>query len=408
MERKFGKLILKVTDQSEEEFVLTQTISTIGSAETNDIVIKRAKVSRAHARIECTEAGCTIFDLESAKGILVNNQLVQQVNLTSGDVIQLGEAELLFEAMDGAASSDATILDDAVFAGDRTDEAPKPKTTSAAGLSALVELQPKGNQPPFFCVAGRYSDVPLLGTLASHLGPEQPFYALQPPKPADGPPLLANLEALVSHYVDQIIGKQAQGPYFVGGYNVGGLIAFEVAQHLQTGGREVALVVLIDTPFLVNNPLPYWGYRSANNLKQTGDKLFEPLHSWVQSNLVPKLERPLQEMRGALKNRWPQSIDRVVERLEEDYQTMQETLGDEGYETTVQVLQRYQPKSYPGQAALFLAEESLVRYSGALWGWHSVVANGLRVYTVPGSYINILKEPHVLTLANQLTACLAS
>ena len=97
-----------------------------------------------------------------------------------------------------------------------------------------------------------------------------------------------------------------------------------------------------------------------------------------------------------------------VERLEEDYQTVQETLGDEGYETTVQMLQRYKPKPYPGQAALFLAEESLVRYSGALWGWHNVVANGLKVVTVPGSYINILKEPHVQTLAKQLAACLVS
>ncbi|MCB0191361.1 MAG: FHA domain-containing protein [Anaerolineae bacterium] len=408
MERKFGKVTLNVTDQPQQEFILTQSITTIGSAETNDIPIKRAKVARAHARIECTEAGCTIFDLESSQGTKVNNQAVQKVNLANGDIINLGEAVLIFEAVTEADASDATVLDEAVFADDSSEKAPEPEAASVTKRDTLVELQAGGNKTPFFCVVGRYADVALLQTLAHHIGPDQPFYALQPPQSADMSPQFTDIDALVAHYADQIIGKQAKGPYFVGGYNVGGLVAFEMAQQLRAGGRDVAQVVLIDTPYLVNNPLPYWGYRSATTVKQTGDKLFEPLHSWVQSNIAPKVTGPLQEMRSTLQSRWTQQVERVVERLEEDYQTMQETLGDEGYETTVQLLQRYEPKSYSGQATLFLAEESLVRYSGALWGWHNVVANGLKVVTVPGSYINILKEPHVQTLAKQLAACLVS
>lgn len=408
MEKEFGKLILRIANEPNQEFSLTQAVTTLGSADTNDIVIKRAQVSRAHARIECTDAGCVIFDLESAKGILVNNRTVQQVNLASGDVIKLGEAELLFEALTGPDTSDATILDAAVFAEDQAGQASQPEATMPTERNALVELQAGGSKTPFFCVTGRYGDVTTFKTLARYLGPEQPFYALQPPKPANGSPSLTNLDALVTHYMDQISGKQAQGPYFVGGYNVGGLVAFEVAQQLQASGRNVALVALIDTPYLIKNPLPYWGYRSANTMKQTGDKLFEPLHNWVQANIASRLTEPLKEMRGTLKGRWPQPVEWVVERMEEDYQTVHETLGDEGYETTTRVLQRYRPKPYSGQVALFLAEVSLVRYSGALWGWPSVVANGLKVYTVPGSYVSILKEPNVQILAQHLTACLAS
>ena len=207
MERNFGKLIVKVTDEPEEEFVLTQTITTIGSAETNDIPIKRAKLSRAHARIECTEAGCTLFDLESSQGTIVNNQAVQQVNLATGDVIRMGEAELRFESSAAPDSSDATILDAAILADEPPQQASETEPASPQKeMDALYTVQAGKGQTPFFCVVGRYSDVGILKTLADHMKSEQPIYALQPPKPADGPPLLTNLDALVAHYIDQITG----------------------------------------------------------------------------------------------------------------------------------------------------------------------------------------------------------
>ncbi|HEX9922771.1 MAG TPA: thioesterase domain-containing protein [Anaerolineae bacterium] len=409
MTENFGKLILIGADKSEQEFSLTQPVTTIGSAETNDIALKQAKLSRAHARIECSETGCAIFDLESTKGTQVNNRGVKQSNLVSGDVIMLGDAELRFESSSAAADTDATILDAAIFAngGDaEQEEAAEP--APAQPMDALVEIQAGSGNQAFFCVAARYSDVPLFRNVAHHLGPKQPFYALQPPRPAGGSPAPTNMEALAAHYVDEIRRTQPKGPYRIGGYNVGGLVAYEIAQQLQAGGVEVALLALIDTPCLDRNPLPYWTYRSTLTINQAGDTLFQPLWNLVPSTVTQQIGKSAEAVRDALRsNRLPQFVGQVVQQVEEDFETVQETLGDEGYEATAKVIQRYKPKTYSGRATLFLAAQSLVRYSDALWRWHSLVPNGLDVHTIPGGYISILKEPQVQRLAAQLKACLA-
>ena len=45
--------------------------------------------------------------------------------------------------------------------------------------SALVAIQPRGSQPPFFCVHAHGGEVLIFKDLAKHLGPDQPFYGLQ-------------------------------------------------------------------------------------------------------------------------------------------------------------------------------------------------------------------------------------
>lgn len=405
MSENFAKLILVSPDQPDQEFVLTQFVTTIGSAETNDIVLKQAKLARAHARIEFSENGWVIFDLESSSGTQVNNQRVKQNNLISGDVLRLGEAELRFEAEAVQATTDATILDVAVFAdGD-------PTRVEAAGPSpdrnALVKIQAGKNDAAFFCVTARYSDVPLFKNVALHLGSQQAFYALQPPQPGSGSSALTNLEALAAHYVEEIRRTQAKGPYYVGGYYIGGLVAFEMAQQLQAGGAEVAFLALIDTPYLERNPLPYWSYRSAQTMKRTNDTLLQPLQKLVPS-LAQQVEKSAQTVLDTLQNRRvPRAIGQMAQQMEEDYYTLQETLEDEGYQATLKVTQSYKPKTYSGKVTLFLAAQSLVRYSDALWRWHMMAPNGLDVQTIPGSYIGILKEPQVQKLAHQLKAGLA-
>ena len=59
-----------------------------------------------------------------------------------------------------------------------------------------------------------------------------------------------SIEAIASYYLQEIRRVQARGPYLLGGYCTGGVIAFEMAQQLRAAGEEVAILVLFDT----NNP----------------------------------------------------------------------------------------------------------------------------------------------------------
>jgi pSer/pThr/pTyr-binding forkhead associated (FHA) protein len=93
----YGHLILNVPDRPEQVFNLTGDCLSLGRAPTNEIILQDAKVSRSHAQIEFEGAQCRLEDLDSANGTRVNGQQVEQVNISPGDVIQIGDSTLRYE-----------------------------------------------------------------------------------------------------------------------------------------------------------------------------------------------------------------------------------------------------------------------------------------------------------------------
>ena len=59
---------------------------------------------------------------------------------------------------------------------------------------------------------------------------------------------------MIDYYVDEILKRQAVGPYFLGGLCTGALIALEIARKLQDLGHTIGMVALIDTAYF-NEPL---------------------------------------------------------------------------------------------------------------------------------------------------------
>lgn len=108
----------------------------------------------------------------------------------------------------------------------------------------LMKLQPHGSRTPFFYLHGDYSDGGVYCVkLARYLGEERPFYALHP-LGLDGSGLPASIESMAEIYLEILRNIQPQGPYLLGGYCAGGLVAFEMAQRLRALGLDVELVVI--------------------------------------------------------------------------------------------------------------------------------------------------------------------
>ncbi len=61
-------------------------------------------------------------------------------------------------------------------------------------------------------------------------------------------PRFTNIQILACDYVEQIKKKQSKGPYRLGGYSIGGLIAYEIVRQLQMQGEEVDTLLLIQAP----------------------------------------------------------------------------------------------------------------------------------------------------------------
>ncbi|MCL6512564.1 MAG: FHA domain-containing protein, partial [Anaerolineae bacterium] len=107
----FGTLILHLADGREQRFALSKPTVHAGRAATSDVLLRDGKVSRQHARFECSDAGCTIVDLGSANGTFVNDRRITQAQLAHGDAIRMGDSILRYEVGVRTDEPDITLMD---------------------------------------------------------------------------------------------------------------------------------------------------------------------------------------------------------------------------------------------------------------------------------------------------------
>jgi amino acid adenylation domain-containing protein len=108
--------------------------------------------------------------------------------------------------------------------------------------SPLLKIQPRGSRKPFFFVHGGMvpeGGISCCFQLARYLGKERPFYALQSLR-------LETIEVMAASHLEVLRAVEPHGPYLLGGYCKGGLVAFEMAQQLRALGERVGLLVVID------------------------------------------------------------------------------------------------------------------------------------------------------------------
>lgn len=107
----------------------------------------------------------------------------------------------------------------------------------------LYEEQ-KGSMPvKIFMVHGDEAN----SGIPNHLSEDIPFYAFHHLYPDLTVEQFPTIEEIASNYVDCVLEEQPQGPYFLSGYSIGGIIAYEMAQQLQSRGKSIAGLILVDT-----------------------------------------------------------------------------------------------------------------------------------------------------------------
>src|SRR5262249_5132331 len=55
-----------------------------------------------------------------------------------------------------------------------------------------------------------------------------------------------DLTEMAEHYVEALLAHQPEGPYLLGGYSMGGYVAYEMARLLHARQHEVALLAILD------------------------------------------------------------------------------------------------------------------------------------------------------------------
>jgi aspartate racemase len=123
----------------------------------------------------------------------------------------------------------------------------------------VVRVQAGGSSRPLFFLHGDWAGGGFYCIdLSRDLGPDQPFYILEPYKFNDLP-IPPSFEAMAAAHIKSLRIVQPEGPYLLGGFCNGGLMAYEIAQQLHAQGQKVDFLALIDPA----TPAPHKWVRRA-------------------------------------------------------------------------------------------------------------------------------------------------
>lgn len=110
----------------------------------------------------------------------------------------------------------------------------------------LQQLNQSQQGRPIFWFHGALGGCEMYSPLANRIN--RPFYGIQARGWMTDREPLKGLPAMAEFYIKLIESVQQQGPYDLGGYSLGGMLAYEVTRQLQTRGQSVNSIVMLDTP----------------------------------------------------------------------------------------------------------------------------------------------------------------
>jgi thioesterase domain-containing protein len=261
--------------------------------------------------------------------------------------------------------------------------------------SSVVPIQPAGSKPAFFAVPGHNGDVFCYVRLSHHLGADQPFLAFEPPGVDGRRSPLTSVAALAALFVDDLRAWQPEGPYLLGGYCAGGVIAFEMAQQLHAAGERVALLVLFES----SSPALF---RRVNLVKRAVRHECLRL-AWTLRELA---EQPASGRRDYL-------AKKLRSRL--SFKADGESSSDPVYRSrvavehaTVNAVRAYRLRPYSGRLCYVYSNEQARRLGlNRQRDWERFAAGGLLERVGPNGQCTsatMLREPYVADIARVLAA----
>jgi thioesterase domain-containing protein/acyl carrier protein len=272
--------------------------------------------------------------------------------------------------------------------------------------SSLVPIQPLGSRQPFFCVHAVGGNVLEYYDLARHLGADQPFYGLQS-RGLEGKQLPhSRIAEMAAHYIKEIREFQPTGPYFIGGRSLGGIIAFEMACQLRAQGQEVGLLALLDS-----YPVGY--YKRSTDAAALRNKAAR-VRSRIKSHLMNVRSLPLREKLSYLAGKAQYAPIKFKSKVWQTIYRSYENLGRalprvlrDVQEFNWLAARDYVPQMYDGKVTLFWASRDLRAKFDLIAGWRELAEGGMDVLEIPGTHLDIIKQPHVAELAKKLDESLA-
>jgi thioesterase domain-containing protein/acyl carrier protein len=263
--------------------------------------------------------------------------------------------------------------------------------------SSLVAIQPSGDLRPLFLIHPAGGHVFPYVQLARSLGLNQPCYGLQARGLEEGQEPHTQIEDMATHYIEALRTLQPQGPYHIGGWSAGGVVAFEMAQQLLAQGQQVALLALLDA-------------RIPGPEEDFADDDFE---ATLLADFIRYFGLSLDSRESLARLPKDELLSRVLAQAKlaglvpQDVEASQAHPFIELCKADFRATRNYVPRRYPGRVTLFRAAQELAGMSSdPMLGWSKWAAEGVEVHVVPGNHASMVYKPHVDVLAQMINECL--
>ncbi|MGC1630552.1 MAG: non-ribosomal peptide synthetase, partial [Gelidibacter sp.] len=261
---------------------------------------------------------------------------------------------------------------------------------------SLVPLKPQGTKPPLYIVHGANHNVLMFNALAHKLDKDQPVFGLQSrglngvTEPHD------SIHQMAADYISEILTTNPDGPYALGGFSYGGIVAYEMARQLMAQGKEVKILAQFDTyvypSYYYTNPLIK---KLLGTAFQIGKVVYLSFNMFAsKKHFIRRKELLKIQISGLFlklkhgKEKQYEMQFNVPYKMEHNH-----AIATKAYTITPQDI----------VIDLFRAQEEInFVHDHDLLGWKKMGEKGIRKHMVPGNHVDMFEHPHVDFLAASL------
>jgi amino acid adenylation domain-containing protein len=270
--------------------------------------------------------------------------------------------------------------------------------------SVLVPIQEHGTKPPLYLVHGLRGNVLTFYGLRHHIPPDQPLYGIQAYGLGTNRASLVSIPQMAKHYIEEIRVLQPHGPYFLGGFSAGGLVAYEMARQLREAGDRVPFLALFDS--YVEAAGGYWlkSFYSRRALQMSLLALRASWQSVKREGLMSVLRLKFQNMGVNIRIMIWMLLGKISGRVNSGEASSPGFLSP--HEAFTRAIRVYSPQPYPGSAVAYRStslESDTPDYSQ---GWARYITGKLEYQVVRGGHDDLFREPNIGYLADQLMQAL--
>jgi thioesterase domain-containing protein len=214
------------------------------------------------------------------------------------------------------------------------------------------------------------------------------------------------VEEMAGHYLTAVRTVQPYGPYLLGGWSMGGIIAYEMAQQLRAQGESTAWLALIDTHVENSHQSEITDERDL----ALSFALDLGLSFDFNGLLLPQEQlSPPSPLSSEEKLAYIVTQAKQAGIFPPDMELSQVQHLFELFTNNVHASERYRPSVYPGPVTLFKAREYLSAppSDDETLGWKAFVSH-LTIQDIPGNHFTMMRAANIQILGESLAAYIRS